>query len=101
VLHTVPYADTYRSLPTTLIYPALRIKSLVTAGFYGTGTLPPNTGVLVSLGGNTMDLAVGIDPTTEFVQEEALGGGRFRYRVYERFTLRLKDDTGVIVLDFQ
>ena len=101
VLHTVPYADTYRSLPTTLIYPALRIKPLVTAGFYGTGTLPPNTGVLVSLGGNTMDLAVGIDPTTEFVQEEALGGGRFRYRVYERFALRLKDDTGVVVLDFQ
>ena len=107
VLHTEPYADTYAPLATTLIMPADRIKPLMTAGFYGTGTLPAKgatpsvretTGVLVSLGGNTMDLVVGMDAITAFLQEDT--EGRWRFRVYERFALRLKDKTSVIRLEF-
>src|SRR5215468_4065293 len=41
VLQTFPYADTHSPLPNTLILPADPIKELVTAGFYGSGTLPP------------------------------------------------------------
>ena len=84
-----PYADTYAPLATTLIMPADRIKPLVTAGFYGTGTVPPLTGLLVSLGGNTMDLVVGMDVTTSFLQEDP--DGLYRLRVWERFALRRKD----------
>jgi uncharacterized linocin/CFP29 family protein len=107
VLHTEPYADTYAPLATTLIMPADRIKPLMTAGFYGTGTLPAKgatpsvretTGILVSLGGNTMDLVVGMDAITAFLQEDT--EGRWRFRVYERFALRLKDKTSVIRLEF-
>ena len=108
VLPTVPYADTYAPLKDSgLTTPADRIKPLVTAGFYGTGTLPapngvadaPFEGVLVSLGGNTMDLVVGIDPTTAFVQED--GKGLYRFRVFERFALRPKDNTAIVELDFE
>jgi uncharacterized linocin/CFP29 family protein len=107
VLHNEPYADTYAPLATTLIMPADRIKPLTTAGFYGTGTLPatgdtPNTrettGVLVSLGGNTMDLVVAVDAITAFLQEDT--EGRYRFRVYERFALRLKDTSSVIKFEF-
>lgn len=107
VLHNEPYADTFAPLPTTLIMPADRIKPLMTAGFFGTGTLPAQgvlpheretTGILVSLGGNTMDLVVGMDSTTAFLQEDT--EGRYRFRVYERFALRLKDTTSVIRLEF-
>jgi uncharacterized linocin/CFP29 family protein len=106
VLHTVPYADTYAPLATTLIMPADRIKPLVTAGFYGTGTLPASTvegsprfrGLLVSLGGNSMDLVVGMDATTAFMQQDV--DGAYRFRVVERFGLRLKDSTSVIRLEF-
>src|SRR5690348_13274934 len=42
VLQTTPYADTYAPLPDTLILTADRIKPLMTAGFFGTGTLPSN-----------------------------------------------------------
>lgn len=110
VLHNEPYADTYAPLATTLIMPADRIKPLMTEGFYGTGTLPsspvlgapPNvretTGILVSLGGNTMDLVVGMDSITAFLQEDT--EGRYRFRVYERFALRLKDTSSVIRLEF-
>lgn len=104
VLHHVPYADTYAPLPTTLIMPGDRIKELVPEHFYGTGTIPPTgidppfCGIFVSLGGNTMDLAVGMDATTEFLQEDT--EGRFRFRVYERFSFRLKDESARIKLNF-
>jgi uncharacterized linocin/CFP29 family protein len=107
VLHNEPYADTYAPLATTLIMPADRIRPLMTAGFYGTGTLPgrgatpsarETTGILVSLGGNTMDLVVGMDAITAFLQEDT--EGRYRFRVYERFALRLKDRTSVIRFEF-
>jgi hypothetical protein len=90
--------------------PADRIKPLMTAGFLGTGTLPtqavpgapPNvrqtTGIVVSLGGNTMDLVVGMDAITTFLQEDT--EGQYRFRVYERFALRLKDTSSVIRLQF-
>jgi hypothetical protein len=116
VLQTTPYADTYAPLPATLTLTADRIKPLVTAGFFGTGTLPPNPapaparpalpvppgppffGVLVSLGGNTMDLVAGLEPIAAFMQEDT--NGNFRFRVLERFALRVKDTTGIIVLQF-
>src|SRR5262249_19157659 len=99
VLQTTPYADTYAPLPDTLILTADRLKPLMTAGFFGTGTLFSNapkepgvtgftgyTGVLVSLGGNTMDLVVGLDATTAFMQQDI--DGAYRFRVLERFALR-------------
>jgi|SRR5579859_212659 len=111
VLETIPYADTYAPLPVTLIVTADRIRPLMTAGFFGTGTLPPNPpappapplvppyyGVLVSLGGNTVDLVVGLDPIAAFMQEDL--NGNFRFRVLERFALRVKDTTGIVVLQF-
>jgi hypothetical protein len=88
-----------------------RIKPLMTAGFFGTGTLPPNPGappvvplvapyygVLVSLGGNTMDLVMGLEPLVAFMQEDT--NGNFRFRVLERFALRVKDTTGIVILQF-
>ena len=108
VLHNETYADSYRPLPTTLIMPADRIKPLMTEGYFGTGTLsvyddtnptqPEITGILVSLGGNTMDLVMAQPPMTEVLQQEK--SGDWLFRVYERFALRLKDPTAVIRFNF-
>jgi uncharacterized linocin/CFP29 family protein len=110
VLETIPYADTYAPLPATLTLTADRIKPLMTSGFYGTGTLPPNPqippvalvapfyGVMVSLGGNTMDLVAGLEPIAAFMQEDT--NGNFRFRVLERFALRVKDATSIVILKF-
>jgi uncharacterized linocin/CFP29 family protein len=106
VLETVPYADTYAPL-SDLTVTADRIKPLMTAGFFGTGTLPPNPppapappfyGVMVSLGGNTMDLVVGLEPMAAFMQEDV--NGNFRFRVLERFALRVKDPTAIVIYKF-
>ncbi len=98
VLHTDIYADTYAPLQNTLIMPADRIKPLMTTGFFGTGTVPERTGVLVSLGGTTMDLVSGVDAMAEFVQINTKG--LYRFRVYERFALRIKDKSAIIRLEF-
>lgn len=111
VLPTNPFADTWAPLKTTLIMPADRIKGLVGDRFYSTSTLPNEfrksrgdlsivpQGVLVALDGNTMDLVMGMDATTEFMQVD--GEGLYRFRVFERFALRLKDPKAVVRLEFQ
>ena len=99
VLHSDIYADTFAPLPNTLVMPADRIRPLVTQGFYGTGTLPKANGLLVSLGGNTMDVVVGINPTTVFQQVD--NSGIHRFRVFERFALRIKDPSSLVRLHFR
>lgn len=106
VLHSDIYADTTESLENTLIMPADRIKFFVTetgsgmgkdeVRFYGTGTLPPFTGLFMSLGGDTMDAVVANGPSTRYSNS---GNGHL-FEVYERFTLRLKDPTAVVLLNF-
>jgi uncharacterized linocin/CFP29 family protein len=137
VLQTTPYADAHSPLPSTLIVPAAPIRELVTAGFFGAGTLPswedpsaPGTplvippatgpagptwtkgganvpvlysGILLSLGGNTMDLVRGRlhhDHEVAVTFEQKDVDGNYRFRVVERFALRLKDPNAVAVLAF-
>lgn len=97
ILEDLPYGDAYAPLPNTLITAGDRIKCITASGFFGTGTLPADpypTGLLVSIGGNTMDLVVGYDGTTTFLQEDE--AGFYRFRVAKRFALRLKDPEAVI-----
>lgn len=97
-VHSLIYADTWAPLTGTLVMPADRIKPLVSQGYFGTGTLPESTGLLVSLGGNTLDLVVGVDPTTAFLQQD--NEGLYHFRVFERFALRIKDPTALVQLKF-
>lgn len=97
-LHDQIYADSFAPLAGTLVTPADRIKPLVTQGFAGTGALPPHTGVLVSVGGNTVDLALASDAAVDFSQVD--GDGLSRFRVSERFALRVKERAAVVRLRF-
>jgi hypothetical protein len=61
------------------------------------------TGVLVSLSGNTMDLVRGLlddslDAMVTFNQKDQ--NEQYRFRVFQRFALRLKDPTAVILFLF-
>jgi uncharacterized linocin/CFP29 family protein len=97
--HHEAYADAFAPLAATLIMPADRIKPLVMDCFYGTGTLPPLRGFMISIGGNTVDLVIAQAPTAAYVQDDP--DGNMLFRVYTRFALRRKDPSGVIVLKFQ
>lgn len=118
VLNTVPYADMFAAVGNTLVVAADRIAPLITAGIFGTSTIPPSAGlpgcrassqpkppqrttyygVLVSLGGGTMEVVVGLEATTQFLLQDS--NGLWRFRVAERFALRLKDPSAVQILQF-
>jgi|CZKU01.1.fsa_nt_gi uncharacterized linocin/CFP29 family protein len=76
------------------------------AGALGAAAVVPQilyTGIVVSLGGNTMDLVRGKmsheeDVIVRFEQKDV--DGNYRFRVVERFALRLKDITAVVQLQF-
>jgi uncharacterized linocin/CFP29 family protein len=115
ILNTFPYADLYASVGIgSLVVTADRVEPLVKAGLFGTGTVPPTLslpgsppssppdvayyGVLVSIGGSTMDLVVGMHATTVFMQQDT--NQLWRFRVLERFALRVSDTSAIQVLEF-
>jgi uncharacterized linocin/CFP29 family protein len=98
-LHSDIYADTFAPVANMPALPADQIRQLASLGMFGTGALPPNTGIVVSVGGNSIDLVVGMEPTTEVLQQD--DQGLYRFRVFERFVLRIKDKTAIVRLNFK
>jgi uncharacterized linocin/CFP29 family protein len=105
VLPRKAFADIYQPVGGGLGTPADSIKPLVAAGLFHTGVLPDTLsatdfgiGVLAAVGGNTLDLAIGTDATTAFTQIDQLG--QYRFRVYERLALRVKESNAVVALLF-
>jgi len=93
------YADTFvppgnESLVTT----AERIRPLVEGGFYGTGTLPEDKGLLVALGGDPTTLYVGREAATEFVRKD---GSKYFFRVVERVQFVARDPRAFVLLDLE
>jgi uncharacterized linocin/CFP29 family protein len=99
LLSTEIYADTYQTVGATQTTTAERITPLVTGGFYGTGSLPAATGLLVSLGGEPTTIYIAQDAATAFTQEDP--GGVYRFRVFERVQLVNRDARALVRLDFQ
>ncbi|MBW6440121.1 bacteriocin family protein [Actinoplanes hulinensis] len=91
------FADAHRSLKSTLIAPADRIRPLMTAGFHAAGTLNDREGVMVSLGG-TVDLAIAVHGATAFTFVDSSETRRFR--IYERFSVRIKVPESLVRLRF-
>jgi uncharacterized linocin/CFP29 family protein len=97
-LPTKVYADTHvPPSPASLVTTAERIKPLVEGGFYGTGTLPEDKGLLVALGGDPTSLYVGREATTEFVRKE---GSKYFFRVVERVQFVARDPRAFVLLQF-
>jgi uncharacterized linocin/CFP29 family protein len=55
-------------------------------------------GLLLSFAGGALDLAVATEATPQFVQVN--DKGRYAFRVFERFALRVKDNNAVVRLEF-
>jgi uncharacterized linocin/CFP29 family protein len=97
-LPTRVYADTF--VPPSngsLVTTADRIKPLVEGGFYGTGTLPEDQGLLAALGGDPTCLFMGREANTEFERKE---GREYIFRVSERFNFVERDPRSLVALRF-
>jgi uncharacterized linocin/CFP29 family protein len=98
VLPTRAYADTYAP-PTsgTLITTADRIKPLVDGGYYSSGMLPVDEGLLIALGGEPVRLFVGRELTAEYIRKD---GGSFFIRVVARINYVVRDPRSLQLLKF-
>jgi uncharacterized linocin/CFP29 family protein len=98
VLETRVHADTFAPLPNTLIATADRIAPLVDNRFFGTGTLPPATGLLVSLGGSPTAIYIGRDADVVYNNMDPFGNHRFR--VFERVQVVNREPNAFVKLTF-
>ena len=84
----------------SLVLPADRILPLLKGGpLLRCGQMDKNTGVVVSLAGNAIDIVVGTPPTVQFLQRTV--DAKFVFRVYERFVLRIRDKENLPVAGFK
>jgi uncharacterized linocin/CFP29 family protein len=97
ILESSVYADTYAPVGGTLATVADRLTPLLSGGFYGTGTLPASTGLLVSLGGEPTSLYVGQDTITAYSQPH---NGDYSLRVFERVQLVTRENEAFVKLLF-
>ena len=106
--HPAPFACVLGNALFDLVYepaqslalPADRITPLLKGGpLLRSGKMEGNTGIVVSLAGNAVDLVVGTPPTAQFLQRQA--DGKFLFRVYERFVLRIRDKARPPVAGFR
>jgi uncharacterized linocin/CFP29 family protein len=111
-----PFEAAHRPVGGTIAYPRDRLEPLIGrellhASAIDVGPRGPvditeqieqhwqNRGVLLSLAGDAVDLAIAAEATPEFRQVDARG--RYVFSVFERFTLRIKDPRAVVALNFE
>jgi hypothetical protein len=81
----------------SMVLPMDRIEGLLGGGSaHRSSVLDDDKGVLLSLGGEPLDRAVAVSPKFEFLRIE--GSDKRACRVFERFSLRLKEKDSVVKL---
>jgi uncharacterized linocin/CFP29 family protein len=92
------YADTcIPLLDSSMSTTADLINQNVKGGYYGTGAVPDNTGLLVALGGGPISIYIAEDATVEFIRQD---GNRFIFRVVERIQYVVRDKRALVKLNF-
>jgi uncharacterized linocin/CFP29 family protein len=99
-LFVPPVVFAKAAVPTAanFLAPVDRITPLVTGGYYGTGCLSDNQGLLVSLGGEPTTIYMGDDATAAFTLVEA--NGTYRFRVFERIQFVAREPRALVLLEF-
>jgi uncharacterized linocin/CFP29 family protein len=106
IFSRTPFVEAHRPLPGTLVLPSDRIEPLlgqqiVRAPALDEGPAPTNhvgRGLVLSFAGGALDLAVASEATPEFIHISDTG--KYRFRVVERFALRVKDPDAIVRLEF-
>ena len=93
ILGANAFVEAYRPAAGSLVLPADRITPMLNGPLLRSGRLASDLGVVVSLAANAIDIVVATPPTAQFLQIDQ--NARRRFRVYEKFMLRIKDRTAV------
>jgi uncharacterized linocin/CFP29 family protein len=88
VLGTNAFVAVYT--PTnSMVLPADRITPILNGPLLRSGRMVRDHGIVVSLGGNDIDIVVASPPKAQFLQ--VTDDAKYLFRVYERFVWRIKD----------
>ena len=100
ILSTGLFDLAYTPLFPSLVVPADRVKPLLEGPLLRSSTLNFffERGVLVSVGADLLDLAIGSEIGVTLLQVSAAASPRYMFRVSERFTLRVKQPTAIVPL---
>jgi uncharacterized linocin/CFP29 family protein len=74
------------------------LNALLKSGIFGTGAMPPNTGLLIALGGDPTTIYICDEPITEPTQKER--SGQYSFRTFERVQYVARDHRAFVTLDF-
>jgi len=103
--HQAPYAvalgqnffnEICRPVPGSMVMPRDRILPFLQGPLLRASALPPQSGVVVSLSANPVELVVGSDLSVRFLQSTA--EPRYVFRVCERVALRIRELGAICVL---
>lgn len=92
------YEAVYTPNRNSLVLPADRIMPILKGPLLRSGQMNEFTGIVLSRSAGAVDIVVGTPPTVQFLQRTK--EGRFLFRVYERFVLRLRDESKPPVAGF-
>jgi uncharacterized linocin/CFP29 family protein len=85
-------------IANSLVLPSDRITPFLGRAILRSGTIPDTHGVVISLAGDPVDLAVAVDVVPQFLN--VTDAGRYHFRVFERFALRVKERHAIARLEF-
>jgi hypothetical protein len=110
-----PFQAAHRPVGTSIAFPRDRLEPLIgrellhasaidivprpVRGYEWSEDVWQNRGVLLSLTGDGVDLAIAAEATPEFRQVDVRG--RYVFSVFERFALRIKDPKAIVPLKFR
>ncbi len=83
----------------SLVLPSDRVTPFLGHALLRTSTIPDDQGIVASLAGDPVDLALAVDIAPQLLNVD--NDGRYRFRVFERFALRVKERSAVVRLEFK
>jgi uncharacterized linocin/CFP29 family protein len=92
------YADLNRIFDNSGVLEFEQVEKLARRGVYPTAVLPEPSALLIDSGAQNMDLAVGLDLSTAYVESSNLN---HRFRVLESLVLRIRQPGAVCVFEPQ
>jgi uncharacterized linocin/CFP29 family protein len=98
VLGKEAFLAAHRPEAGSMVLPSHRIEPILGSEILRSSVIGDNQGVVVSLAGEPIDLAVAVDASPQFLQ--VTDEGRYVFRVVERFALRIKEPGAVVRLEF-
>ncbi|HBN09492.1 MAG TPA: bacteriocin [Cyanobacteria bacterium UBA8530] len=96
VLNPLWYAALHRIFDGTGRLEIEQVRGLAEAGVFQTSVIPPDRGIVLSVGIQNFDLAVAQDLTVGYLGPENLN---FPFRVFEALALRIKRPGAICVLE--